>query len=616
MLTGHELRQKFFDFMAKNGHVIIPSSPLVPENDPTTLFTSSGMQPLIPYLLGQKHPQGLRLANSQKCFRSQDIDEVGDNRHTTFFEMLGNWSLGDYFKKQQLTWFWQFLTQELGLNPEKLYVSVFSGDPETGLGKDDEAISIWQELIPGATYVELDTEEHGYQVGMQGGRIFGYGVKKNWWSRSGVPAAMPAGEPGGPDSEVFYDFGIPHNNKFGPHCHPNCDCGRFIEIGNSVFMQYQKQANGSLQELSQKNVDFGGGFSRILAAMSNNPDIFTTDLYQPIIQSIEQASGQMYSQAQSEMRIIADHLVASIFLIADGVKPSNKTQGYFLRRLLRRAMVKMQMLTGHLTASVDSSVYATICQSVVEIYKRQYPQLDISKTEIMEVLSEEQQKFSKSLQQGLKVINKVSPFDLFQTYGFPVEVTEELYQQQGRVLDRVAFDAQLKAHQDSSRTASAGMFKGGLENQSEVTTKYHTATHLLHKALRDVLGPHVHQKGSNITAERLRFDFSHPDKLTTEQLNAIEQTMNQKIAQDLPVHRLEMTKSEALAKGAMAFFPEKYPDHVSVYIIGDLNQPYSMELCGGPHVSSTREIGGIKITKEESAASGVRRVYAQLNSST
>ncbi len=612
MLSASEVRQKYLDFFAARGHAIIPSAPLVPENDPTTLFTSSGMQPLIPYLLGEPHSQGRRLTDSQKCFRSQDIDEVGDNRHTTFFEMLGNWSLGDYFKKEQLNWFWEFLTKDIGLDPNKLYVSVFSGDSETGIGKDDESISIWQSIIPGAKYVDLDTEANGYQVGMQDGRIFGYGVKKNWWSRSGVPSVMPEGEPGGPDSEVFYDFGTPHDPKFGPKCHPNCDCGRFIEIGNSVFMQFQKQADGSLVELPQKNVDFGGGFSRIVAASSNNPDIFTTDLYQPIISGLETATDQIYKDNKISMRVIADHLVASVFLIADGVRPSNKTQGYFLRRLLRRAMVKMQTLKGDISTPVDTNIYSTVVDSAVSIYSSHYQNLLDSRNEIVSVVNSEQEKFGKSLQQGLKMLDKVSPFDLFQTYGFPIEVTEELYSQSGKTLDRETFDAQMKAHQDSSRTASAGMFKGGLQDHSEVTTKYHTATHLLHKALRDILGNHVQQKGSNITAERLRFDFSHPEKISPESLQLIEQTINEKILENLPVTKVEMPKAQALSEGAMAFFPEKYPEITSVYTIGNPSTWYSKELCGGPHVNSTGEIGKIKITKEESAGSGTRRIYAQL----
>ncbi len=613
MLTANQLRQKYLDFFSSHGHKIIPSSPLVPENDPTTLFTSSGMQPLIGNLLGQPHPSGTRLVDSQKCFRSQDIDEVGDNRHTTFFEMLGNWSLGDYFKKDQLSWFFEFLTKEIGLDPNKLYVTVFSGDPETSISKDDESITLWQKLFSdagiSADYVELDTESNGYQVGMQSGRIFGYGVKKNWWSRSGVPSAMPAGEPGGPDSEVFYDFGTPHDTKWGTHCHPNCDCGRFLEIGNSVFMQFQKQTDGSLKELPQKNVDFGGGFSRLLAAINGNGDIFTTDLYSPLISEIENQTNNSYASQPAAMRIIADHMTASIFLIADGVIPSNKTQGYFLRRLIRRAMVKMQLLKGDITQTVDDIFYEQVIHKIIAIYKDQYfSKIDTSG--ILEVLTAEKNKFAKSLQTGLKQIDSTSPFDLFQTYGFPVEVTEELYTQQGKTLNREEFDQQLKSHQDLSRTASKGMFKGGLEDQSEITTQYHTATHLLHAALRQILGNHVSQKGSNITSERLRFDFSHLEKLTDDQVRQIEDLINQKISENIPVTRVEMKKSDAIAQGAMAFFPEKYPDITSVYTIGT----FSKELCGGPHVSSTGQIGRIKIIKQESVSSGVRRLYAQLTS--
>lgn len=617
MISGNQLRQKFLSFYESRGHKIVPSAPLVPENDPTTLFTGSGMQPMVPYLLGQPHPLGTRIVDSQKCFRSQDIEEVGDNRHDSFFEMLGNWSLGDYFKAEQLSWFFEFLTQELGLDPHKLYVTVFSGDEKNNIAQDDEAIAIWKSLFKKAgieaAEVMLNTEEKAAAVGMQGGRIFGYGVKKNWWSRSGVPDSMPAGEPGGPDSEVFYEFtNVEHNPKFGKHCHPNCDCGRFLEIGNSVFMQFQKQADGSLKELPKKNVDFGGGFERLLTALNNNPDQFLTDVYSPIIHVIEQLSGKTYAQSQYEMRIISDHLKAATFLIADGVLPSNKAQGYFLRRLLRRAMVKMQKL-------VDTVPdYSQISSAVISIYQDAYPDLAAKEKYIHQVILEESQRFARTLSKGLREFGKLesidgkAAFDLFQTYGFPLEVTMELASEKGFRVDQEQFAMEFKKHQDLSRTASSGMFKGGLQDQSEITTKYHTATHLLHKALRDTLGNHVQQKGSNITADRLRFDFSHPNKLTPQELEIVEATINQKIAADLPVHHQEQPKAEALAQGALAFFPEKYPEVASVYTIGDLNNWYSKELCGGPHVSSTGQIGKIKIIKEESAGAGIRRIYAQI----
>ncbi len=601
MLTGNQLRQKYLDFFVRKGHAVIPSAPLVPENDPTTLFTSSGMQPLIPYLLGQPHPLGKRLVNSQKSFRSQDIDEVGDSRHTTFFEMLGNWSLGDYFKKEQLNWFFEFLTKELGLDPQKLCVSVFSGNQS--VPKDLESLSIWESL------------------GFPKDRIFFYDVKKNWWSRSGEPGKMPAGEPGGPDSEVFYDFGPDlklHENSIwkDQKCHPNCDCGRFMEIGNSVFMQYQKQADGSLKELPQKNVDFGGGLERTLAAVRNTPDIFQTDLFSPIINSIEEFSQKKYSDIknQASMQIIADHIKASVMLTADGVVPSNKAQGYMLRRLIRRAAVKMQKLTDKPVAEFGKQ----ICLSAGRIYQDIY----LSKEQISDVsiiISGEVDKFDRVLSRGLKEISKYPEingkiaFDLLQSWGFPWELTYEIATEQGQHPDIKEFQAEFTRHQELSRTASKGMFKGGLEDKSETVTKYHTATHLLHKALREILGDHIQQKGSNITAERLRFDFSHPEKLTPGQIQKVEDIVNKKIEENLPVIREELSKNEALKEGALAFFVEKYPDVVSVYTIGSKNNWYSKELCGGPHVGSTGEIGRIKIMREESAGSGIRRLYARIN---
>ncbi len=560
MITANEVRQKYLQFFKDRGHVEIPSAPLVPENDPTTLFTGSGMQPMLPYLLGQPHPLGTRLVDSQKCLRAQDIEEIGDNRHTTFFEMLGNWSLGDYFKKEQQAWIWEFFTKELNLDPQKLYVSVFEGKDQ--IPKDEEAANIWKKL------------------GVPDNHIFYYGVKKNWWNR-GEPFNMPVGEPGGPDSEIFYDFGSPHD------CHPNCDCGRFLEIGNNVFMTYQKTKNG-FEPLAKKNIDFGGGLERITAAVNNDPDIFKTDSFSSIIDIL---GGNITPQS----RIIADHLKASVFLIADGVLPNNKAQGYFLRRLLRRAMVKMQ---NHLPLEIVDAVIKTYDQTPY------FKGANIDS--IKQTIVEENDKFDKTLHDGLKKLGEVSPFDLYQSYGFPLEIIEELYQEKGLKLDKEKFEAEKKKHQEESRTASKGMFKGGLQDQSEIVIKYHTATHLLHAALRKVLGTHVSQKGSNITAERLRFDFSHPDKLIDEQLKQVEDLVNQKISADIAVTRQEMPKAQALAEGAMAFFPEKYPEITSVYSIGD----FSKELCGGPHVQSTGEIGRIKIIRQEAVSAGVRRIYA------
>jgi len=581
MVTANEIRSKYLKFFASRGHKIIPSAPLVPENDPTTLFTGSGMQPMLPYLLGQPYPQGVtRIVDSQKCFRAQDIEEVGDNRHDTFFEMLGNWSLGDYFKKEQLLWFYEFLTQGLKLPKEKLYVSCFQGNDQ--IPKDVEAAGIWQSL------------------GISDNHIFFYEEKKNWWARMDY-FNMPVGEPGGPDSEVFYDFGTPHDPKFGGKCHPNCDCGRFLEIGNNVFMTYKKTVTGFIP-LEKKNIDFGGGLERLTAAANNDPDIFKTDLYSQIINELEKLSGQSYLTHLVPMRIIADHFKASVFLINDGVLPDNKAQGYFLRRIMRRSMVKLQQL------GISGGDYSSIVKCVIATYSQTHYFDNVDMGKIVGVISTESNKFAKTLKEGLKKVGHVSPFDLFQTYGFPIEITEELYKEKGLKLDRQEFDSELAKHQDLSRTASKGMFKGGLQDKSDIVVKYHTATHLLHQALRDVLGSHVSQKGSNITAERLRFDFSHSGKLNPDDLAQVELIINQKISADLPVTRTEMPKDKALAEGALAFFPEKYPEITSVYAIGD----YSKELCGGPHVNHTGEIGKIRLTREESAGAGIRRLYAQI----
>ena len=592
MVSANDVRAKYLKFFKDRGHIEIPSAPLVPENDPTTLFTGSGMQPMLPYLLGQPHPLGTRLVDSQKCFRSQDIEEVGDNCHTTFFEMLGNWSLGDYFKAEQQAWIWEFFTKELGLDPKRLYVSVFEGNNQ--VPRDEEAADNWKKL------------------GVSSEHIFYYGVEKNWWARSSY-ASMPIGEPGGPDSEVFYDFGTPHDPKFGDSCHPNCDCGRFLEIGNNVFMTYQKTKDG-FEPLAKKNIDFGGGLERITAAVNHDPDIFKTDLFSIILKTVEDYTDKKYSDDQNKpaMRTITDHLKAATFLMVDGVTPSNKTQGYFLRRLLRRAAVKMHQLKGGLTPIPG---FQAICHSVLETYRDAvYFEESKDRETVRSIIEEEMSKFSDTLDRGLREFNKyqdnqlnaLNAFNLYQTYGFPYEVTEELFKQKGKDLDKNEFDHINERHKKLSRTASASMFKGGLQDQSEIVTKYHTATHLLHAALRRVLGIHVSQKGSNITVERLRFDFSHPEKLTDDKIKQVEEIVNKKIGEDIKIERVEMPKAQALAEGALAFFPEKYPEVTSVYSIGD----FSQELCGGPHVQSTGEIGRIKITRQEAVSAGVRRIYA------
>lgn len=599
-MKSADVRSKYLEFFRKQQHVIIPSARLVPENDASTLFTSSGMQPLVPYLLGQPHPNGKQLVNSQKCIRAQDIEEVGDNRHTTFFEMLGNWSLGSYFKEEQLTWIFTFLTGELGLEPQKLYVTVFEGN--SSVPKDEESIRIWQGLFA--------------RVGITaqlGERIFTYPAKKNWWSRSGEPEHMPPGEPGGPDSEVFYDFGLPHDPKYGDVCHPNCDCGRFMEIANSVFMQYKKEADGTLTELAQKNVDFGGGLERQVAATQNNPDVFATDLFGAIIGTIEEIVGKSYGDDvyKAPMRIIADHLKAATFLIVDGVVPSNKDRGYVLRRLLRRAAIKMHALRGGLTPIPS---FQEICMSVLRTYENIYFNVADDKERLNKVIDDELSRFALSLDKGLREVKKIDTidgkkaFDLYQTYGFPVEITAELFSQKGQQIDLVQFKGEFDKHRELSRTASAGMFKGGLADHSEETTKLHTATHLLHQALHTVLGDHIAQKGSNITAERLRFDFSHGSRITPEEITQIEDLVNQQIQNDLPVSYQIMDKEEALKSGALAFFGERYADKVKVYSMGT----FSKEICGGPHVERTGTLGKFKITKEESAGAGVRRMYAVL----
>lgn len=619
-MSADELRSLYLEHFSQLGHQVIPSSSLVPENDPTTLFTGSGMQPLVPYLLGQPHPEGKRLVNSQKCFRSQDIEEVGDNRHTTFFEMLGNWSLGDYFKKEQLSWFFEFLTSKLELDPNKLFVTVFGGNSQLGVPRDEESAQIWQELFA-TVGIEAKVVENASTEGMGAGRIFYYDQTKNWWSRSGTPEAMPPGEPGGPDSEVFYDFGEnlgihEHSNFAEELCHVNCDCGRFLEIGNSVFMQYQKQQDGSFKELEQKNVDFGGGLERLLAVKLEHPDIFQTDLFLPIIDSLQEIAGVKYGsspEVDKSYRVIADHLKASVMLAGDGIFPSNKAQGYFSRRLVRRAIRFAKMI------GIEEPFVAKIIPSVEKMYRHQYPDLIQNIERITEELSSEERKFKLTLDKGLRELEKFSElnaeiaFKLYETYGFPFELTQEIAQEKGQFIDPQDFLEAKKAHADASRTASAGTFKGGLQDKAQVTVQFHTATHLLHSALRKVLGDRVAQRGSHITAERLRFDYSYDDKVTPEQIKDVEGQINQWIADDLPVTMETMPKETALESGAIAFFREKYPDLVTVYTVGkDTRSNWvSKELCGGPHVQKTGEIGTVEVFKDKSIGAGVRRIYVR-----
>lgn len=629
MITSAEILKKYLVFLKQQGHTQIPGAPLVSQNDPTTLFTSSGMQPLVPYLLGEEHPAGKRLVDVQNCLRTQDIEEVGDNRHTTFFRMLGNWSLGDYFKEDQINWFWTYLTDKktgLGLEPQKLYVTVFIGDPKNKIPQDTKAAEIWKKLFKkagiDAREIEIGDQKTGAKLGMQNGRIFYYNATKNWWSRAGVPENMPAGEPGGPDTEVFFDFGTPHDSKYGKNCHPNCDCGRFLEIGNSVFMQYLKKPDGSFQELPQKNVDFGGGLERLAAAANNDQDIFKTDLYSEIIAQIEEVSGKKYTDEENKypMRVLADHLKAATFLILSGVTPSNKEHGYILRRLLRRSAVKMHELSGRLTPSTDFQI---ICDRGVLRTEEKIDQ-SISKNareKIFEILKDEMTKFGKSLDKGLKILKQTKTmdarlaFDLYQTYGFPLEITKELLAKKGETFDQKAFEEEFKKHQNLSRRQSAGKFKGGLADQKAKTIMGHTATHLLHQALRDVLGSHVHQTGSNITSERIRFDFNYEKKLTNEELEKVQNIVNEKIKENLPVHFEFIDTEKARKMGAIGLFMDTYGEKSKIYFIGPAEQdptakPYSIEFCGGPHVDFTGELKSFKIIKQENLGKNQKRLYA------
>lgn len=626
-MTGQEIRQKYLGFMVARGHKIIPRALLVPQDDPTTLFTGSGMQPLVPYLLGQKHPDGNRLVDSQTCFRAEDMDEVGDNRHTTFFEMLGNWSLGDYFKTDQIPWSWEFLVKVIGLDAQKLYVTCFIGSEEFNVPRDEEAISLWKKLFDIANVdsrvVEIGSEADGYSKGMQDGRIFLYDDAKNWWNRgkAGIETT-PVNDPCGPSSEIFYDFGTPHDKKFGEHCHPNCDCGRFLEIGNNVFMAYKRLEKG-VEALPKPNVDFGGGLERIAMAAIDSPDIFRISLNKPIIDGLEEISGKAYEQNAPSMRVIADHMRAAVWLAVDGVTPSNKQQGYVLRRLLRRAIRHAFDL------GVEQDLCDKVAKIVMKVYAPDFPEMAERRQMVLDVFNREERVFRQTLRAGVREFGKLAKdqkyltsqvfFKLYDTYGFPVELSlEEAYRQNIKIEDnwQTGFDKLMAEQRQRSQTASAGMFKGGLADHSEEVVKLHTTTHLMYQALKNILGEGVVQRGSNITAERTRFDFSHPEKVTREQLDEVEKIVNQKIAEDLPVTWKEEKTDEAFKKGASGAFGDKYGDVVKVYTIGDPDAPFSREICGGPHVEHTGVIGEggkkFKITKEEASSAGVRRIKAVL----
>ena len=581
-MNALELRNKYLDFFKRHGHKVIPSAPLIPENDPSVLFNTAGMQPLVPYLLGQKHPEGTRLTDYQKCIRTNDIEEVGDNRHLTYFEMLGNWSLGDYFKEESIAMSFEFLTKDLEIPVDKLSVTCFGGNEL--IGKDEESASYWE------------------KAGIPKERI--YFLKDNWWI---------AGETGpcGSDTEIFYDTGKP---KCSPECNPDCDCGKYVEIWNNVFMEFFKHEDGSITPLSQKNVDTGLGLERVNMLLQGKETPYDTELFVDVMKKLEklQKVDNIFSR-----RVVAEHLRSSMMIICDGGRPSNLDRGYILRRLIRRMIRHMNKL------QIDLNELTNLIDLDIDVLKDMYPDLEKNKEQIRQVLLEEKDKFVKTLahgerefekevkklkEQGKDKIEGKVVFRLYDTYGFPPEVTQDLAKENDMTIDMDGFKELFKEHQEKSRAGSEQKFKGGLASTGEMETKYHTATHLLNAALKQVLGSHVHQRGSNITAERLRFDFSHDAKMTDEEKKATEDLINKWIEEAIPVEHFEMKKDEAIAQGAEAMFIEKYGDIVSVYKIGDV----SLELCGGPHVSNTSELGHFKIKKEESSSSGVRRIKAIL----
>ena len=584
MMKAIDIRTKYLKYFERHGHKIIPSSPLIPENDPSVLFTTAGMQPLVPYLLGEKHPEGNRIVDYQKCLRTNDIDEVGDNRHLTFFEMLGNWSLGDYFKKESIQMSFEFLTKELGIPVEKLSVTCFAGDEDAP--RDEFTAKCWKE------------------VGIPNERIYFYGKDDNWWI---------AGEEGpcGPDTEMFYDTGKPACSE---NCQPSCDCGKYVEIWNNVFMEYFKSKDGTYTKLKQQNVDTGLGLERMTMLLQGKETPFDTEIFAPVMERLKELSKVDIIESR---RIVAEHLRASMMIIADGGRPSNIDRGYVLRKLIRRMarhLNKMQIELSELGHLIDLDI---------NILKELYPELEQNKETIKQIIIEEKDKFMKTLTHGEKefekaiekarqenknVIDGQTIFKLYETYGFPPEITADLAKEQGFKIDNSEFEKLFKEHQEKSRMGSEQKFKGGLSEQNEKTIAYHTATHLLHKALQIVLGEHATQKGSNITTERLRFDFSHPEKMTKEQLQQVEDIVNEQIKRDLTVTCEEMTVEEAKKAGAMGLFENKYGDKVKVYTIGD----FSKEICGGPHVTHTGELGHFKIKKEESSSAGVRRIKAVL----
>lgn len=587
-MTAQELREKFLSFFESQGHKRIPSASLVPENDPTVLFTTAGMHPLVPYLLGEPHPMGRRLTNVQKCVRTGDIDEVGDDTHLTFFEMLGNWSLQDYFKQEAISWSYEFLTNVLSIDHDRLAVSVFTGDQDAPF--DEEAYAIW------------------LAKGIPSSRIAKLGKKDNWWG--------PAGETGpcGPDTEMFYWTGEePAPETFDPGDR------RWVEIWNDVFIQYNKKGDGTFQKLEKPNVDTGMGLERTLAVLNGQTSVFETELFAHISQTLCLHSN--VTSKDRNGRIIADHIRAAVMIISDGILPSNKDQGYVLRRLLRRAIRTYHQASG------DQNFFGAIAESAIETLRSYYPEVGSKKESILKTIEEEKQKFLKTLEKGEREVHKLwerqkhltgtDAFNFYQSYGFPLELTEEIAKELGQEIDHKQFQTEFEKHQNLSRAGAEQKFAGGLADTSEATVKLHTATHMLHQALRFVLGTHVEQKGSNITSERLRFDFSHFEKVTPEQLKTIEALVNENITRDLPVHYEMLTLEEAKVRGAIGLFEDKYAtlgDKIKVYFIGDepSSEYFSKEVCGGPHVEHTGLLGRFKIMKEEAVAGGVRRIKAVL----
>lgn len=588
-MTASELRKAYIEFFRDRGHAVIKSAPLVPENDPTVLFTTAGMHPLVPYLMGGKHPQGKRLVNCQKCLRTGDIDEVGDTTHLTFFEMLGNWSLGDYFKAEAIRLSYEFLTGVLQIPVESLWVSCFAGDEDAP--RDDDAANAWKEL------------------GVPEERIVFLGKADNWWG--------PVGETGpcGPDTEMFVERETP---PCGPDCGVGCSCGKYVEIWNDVFMQYNRSADGRYEPLEQKNVDTGMGLERVASILQGKTSCYETELFAGIFGTIEELSGIERPMESRSGRIVAEHLRAATFLMADGVRPGNVDQAYVLRRLIRRAIREGRRL------GMKESFTATVADTVIRDYGEHYPELVRCREDIRQELTGEEEQFASTLERGTREFNKLissfpehvekkiisgrKAFHLYETYGFPLELMTEMAAEQGFEVDRKGFEKAYKKHQAKSREGARQKFKGGLVEQSERTTALHTATHLLHEALRRVLGDHVQQAGSNINADRLRFDFTHPSKMTREQIDEVEAMVNDVIERDLRIVRDETTLEEARRQGAIGLFEDRYGDRVTVYRVGD----FSMEVCGGPHVERTGSLGRFKVVKEQSSSRGVRRIKAVL----